>query len=723
MLLIRNALDRQDLARAARSLGWASIYCAAVAALTTVLFFSLHHLGNQLPYELAKERFKAEAAADRTDPGYTEAFKIRYEYCEMSAVVLAGSRSADDGNAFRNAVALKSLLASGCRDYCYLVGAESHGAKGTSGHLKTTHWWGNKALYAMALRHLSVAEIRDLTLISTRVAYVLLAFSLLVLGPRVLLVGAPLILFDAFSGIEYWADIANGLPYLWTILMATALALLMRTRIALPGLLASCFAGGTVSSYLWMGDGHTLLAIAWIGLLVWVRHDHVGVRERAGMVVSCIAFYTAGVIVSFGLAQTVKGIVMGYEVVWHHFSNASTMTARDMDADYPVWRQFNALLEAFYAMAWPSDPDIGRAYTVVTASSLLAAFGLTVLRLRQGSLDLLWAVLWIIALMLMHSLPQFLITDHMPYRAARFMFVPHALCWSCLFLAIQKTSWRLSSATLGALLFFALSTFWYFSDERVIGRLTEGRETADPVIRSTFDVYRTTDKLIYLRDDCRDEDLDSWFFLAVYPLDEADLPDWRVSYGFGNHGFRFGRYDHRGGFVREPVRGGYTLRGGGRCAAVRTLPDYEIAHIRTGQNQGDRSWQGVLQLASPDRMVDKLLRRVRDAPPVVSSTFDVYRDRNKLVYAKESCRGEDVGGSFFLHVYPTDPAELPSFRVQYGFDNLDFLFTDHGYVGGAWCAAERLLPDYEIDRIRTGQIGPGGAHLWSGEARIREIAP
>ena len=50
------------------------------------------------------------------------------------------------------------------------------------------------------------------------------------------------------------------------------------------------------------------------------------------------------------------------------------------------------------------------------------------------------------------------------------------------------------------------------------------------------------------------------------------MPDWRRQYGFDNLDFHFERYE----------RGGYPLQGGGRCAAVRVLPDYGIARIATG---------------------------------------------------------------------------------------------------------------------------------------------
>ena len=715
-------LDRRDLARAVPVLGVASAYCAAALVLTTALFLWLGHLGNQIPYQLAQERFRAEAAADRTDEGYSELYKIRYEYCEISAAVLAGARAADDGDSFANAVAPRSLAASGCRTYCYLMDAEAHGAKGRLGVLKTTHWWGNKALYAIALRYLTVAEIRDLTLLATRLAYVILGISLLLISPRLFLVGAPLILLDAFSGIEYWADVANGLPYLWTILMAAGLAFLMRTWMSFSGVLGCCFAGGTVSAYLWMGDGHTLLAIVWTGLLAWFRYRHVDAGERAARAASCIAFYTLGVVLSYAIAQLAKTAVLGFGTVRYHFSNGMSIVSRDAAQEFPelasIVTQLHALLEAYYTIAWPSDLLAGSVYGVATVSSLLVAVGLAVHRLRHGSVDSLCSVLWIVLLALAHSLPQFLITDHMPYRTARFMFVPHALCWSCLLLAIRPAAWRLCSAVLALLLAVTLVTAWYLSDRRLIGRLVEAAEDAEPVITSAFSVYRKGNTLIYLKDDCSEEDLKSWIFVRAYAAEEADLPGWRRRHGFENQDFVFGSYDLRGGFKRYERRGGYALRAGARCAAVRTLPVYEIDRVETGQSQGDGAWQGVLRLANPVRAVARLFDDVEGTRPIVAAAFNVYRDGSKVVYTKEKCDEEDIGGAFFLHLYPADEADLPPWRAQYGFDNLDFLFEAQGYLGGGRCAAVRALPDYEIARIHTGQLDAAGKRLWRGEATL-----
>ena len=91
---------------------------------------------------------------------------------------------------------------------------------------------------------------------------------------------------------------------------------------------------------------------------------------------------------------------------------------------------------------------------------------------------------------------------------------------------------------------------------------------ADPVIRSTFDVYLKEESLIYVRDGCDSQDTNIRFFLHIVPISQSDLPHSRKQHGFDNLDFNF-KMD---GFFD-----------GQRCIVVRYLPGYEIAKITTGQ--------------------------------------------------------------------------------------------------------------------------------------------
>ena len=101
--------------------------------------------------------------------------------------------------------------------------------------------------------------------------------------------------------------------------------------------------------------------------------------------------------------------------------------------------------------------------------------------------------------------------------------------------------------------------------------------------------------------------------------------------------------------------------------------------------------------------------------PAARAAYDVYLVGAELVYRKEPCRPEDTGARFFLHLFPAVAADLPASRRQYGFDNLDFDFAEHGvFTPGGACLAVVTLPGYAggIDRIRTGQWIRGQGQLW-----------
>ena len=106
---------------------------------------------------------------------------------------------------------------------------------------------------------------------------------------------------------------------------------------------------------------------------------------------------------------------------------------------------------------------------------------------------------------------------------------------------------------------------------------------------------------------------------------------------------------------------------------------------------------------------------------VIDGYFQVYRhDRHHLVYARASCTPADLQPRFFLHITPVDNADLPPGRRQYGFDNLDFRFTDAGILLAGQCTASRQLPNYPIAAIRTGQYVEGVGKLWEQEYRFAE---
>ena len=105
--------------------------------------------------------------------------------------------------------------------------------------------------------------------------------------------------------------------------------------------------------------------------------------------------------------------------------------------------------------------------------------------------------------------------------------------------------------------------------------------------------------------------------------------------------------------------------------------------------------------------------------PIASGEFDLLLSDNALHYFKEPCAAADTADRFFLHIIPADAADLPYGRRQYGFANADFYFSEHGLALGGVCLAAVDLPDYGIDRVRTGQFTPVG-QLWRADINLNE---
>ena len=97
------------------------------------------------------------------------------------------------------------------------------------------------------------------------------------------------------------------------------------------------------------------------------------------------------------------------------------------------------------------------------------------------------------------------------------------------------------------------------------------------------------------------------------------------------------------------------------------------------------------------------------------------RPGSLLFYVKHNCRPEHTAAPFFLHIIPANAADLPPDRRRHGFQSRDFSFQDNGlstyHWGGKSCVIQRILPDYPIASLRTGQFNPAG-EIWSTELSI-----
>ena len=219
-----------------------------------------------------------------------------------------------------------------------------------------------------------------------------------------------------------------------------------------------------------------------------------------------------------------------------------------------------------------------------------------------------------------------------------------------------------------------------------------------PVAQSRFDLYLRDNSLTYLKAPCAEGDADARFFLHIFPADPAILPADRREFGFVNSGFSL---EKSAAFLD------------GKCIHTQPLPDYPIARVRTGQlaaASGSDMWRADINLAA--WALYESIAAGDYGPPVAQSDFDVYLRGDDLAYLKAPCAESDTHARFFLHITPADLSDLPADRREFGFANLDFQFADHGAYAGDKCVATLKLPDYAIDRIRTGQFVSGEGSLW-----------
>ena len=233
-------------------------------------------------------------------------------------------------------------------------------------------------------------------------------------------------------------------------------------------------------------------------------------------------------------------------------------------------------------------------------------------------------------------------------------------------------------------------------------------EYGEPVAQSDFTMYTSEDALIYLKEPCESAAVESSartkFFLHIFPEDAADLTRAGKPHGFNNADFVFGDY-------------GVDLGGG--CVAIAPLPAYGVERVRTGETT---VWLRQVQWSAelnPNRDRYRAAYRAVVAgeygEAAARADFAVYRAGDALVYLKEPCGAADAEARFMLHIYPSDGADLPAGRAEFGFANADFRFVERGALFEGKCVAVAPLPGYAIERIRTGQFMSGAGELWRAE--------
>ncbi len=229
-----------------------------------------------------------------------------------------------------------------------------------------------------------------------------------------------------------------------------------------------------------------------------------------------------------------------------------------------------------------------------------------------------------------------------------------------------------------------------------------------------FDVYADDKTLIYIKEDCAEEDPRARFWLSIFPENPEDLPPERRAAGFEHDALNFDFSK------RDPAFAAFD----GKCLLIRDMPHYPARHVETGKfaPAGEKSALRSGEIILPDYYKRRLRQAESSGEPALRSDFDVYLEGDSLLYIRKDCAAANARGRFFLSVFPQNPADLPPNRRAAGFDHdsLNFAFPEHGAILDGDCVIIRDLPDYPISRMETGQWIPNEGELWRGEIALGE---
>ena len=227
-----------------------------------------------------------------------------------------------------------------------------------------------------------------------------------------------------------------------------------------------------------------------------------------------------------------------------------------------------------------------------------------------------------------------------------------------------------------------------------------------PVIRADYTVYRSGQRLTFIKENCPPDSRDAWFAATPFPRTpqirrpnpaEPELPPFR---SHSNHRVRLDNL----------------------CLAVIQLPadfqgDLLLSRHNLGRFRlGEPVWSQLYSLSSPG-LRERIARRRQEMPPVPPNAFAVFQDRNaagnyRLIYAKANCAPTDYDAPAFLQIHPENRADLPFYQWASGIDNREFSLARYGIRLDGECIAVYPLPPYPIAALLTGQTGIWETNLY-----------
>ena len=219
----------------------------------------------------------------------------------------------------------------------------------------------------------------------------------------------------------------------------------------------------------------------------------------------------------------------------------------------------------------------------------------------------------------------------------------------------------------------------------------------EPLARSAFDLYLVGGELAYHRQPCAPEEVESRFFLHLFPPEDPARGGRR---SFENRDFDFAAQG---------------LELDDECLALFQLPADGIAAVRTGQwIPGEApSWEAAFRL-DRDRFRARLDSLAAGREPLASSTFDLYLGETELLYHRERCAPAEVEARFFVHLTPA--ARVPGEEMD-AFGTREFSFGERGVRTDGQCLAIFPFDPGRVATIDTGQQQDGAA-LWRTNLRF-----
>lgn len=124
------------------------------------------------------------------------------------------------------------------------------------------------------------------------------------------------------------------------------------------------------------------------------------------------------------------------------------------------------------------------------------------------------------------------------------------------------------------------------SDDPGIRKL-KGVDIGIPAMRSLFQIYIHENLLVYLKTPCSIHELRNRFFLHITPVHKEDVVEELKQFGYNVYDFN----------SFDEGMGSAVFEGG--CVVVRSLPEYEIGHIYTGQVVREESPDGEIFWKGP----------------------------------------------------------------------------------------------------------------------------